>query len=305
MSIQDVNQLRSERDYLKSLMDQMPASEVLNRKSLQHRISHVESELGRLEERGMREPAVAVIKFKGLPVVGTHGIYAKFGAIAVGQFIETVKALAAKLVGAVVRGTGPIPSCSNNEILITGTAPGSFGFIFEENLENSECVAEEEGSILQKAMHKAFRILKSSMESDQLFVDEIEDIDDRIIDDFHDFLKTLSDNKAYCSLEVNGERFSFKNDEQVSRSMNRFVKSNITEDELKVEGKFSGSMLHARSFEFELSPDHIIRGKIENDNIDPDDILSNCHKRARITVRTRKVGDAKTSYKLIDYTFDI
>jgi hypothetical protein len=282
----------------------MPVSEVLNRKSLQHRICQVESELQSLEGRGTREPARAIVRFRGDPVVGTHGIFAKFGAMAMGQFTETVKALAAKIVGAIVRATGPIPGCGNNELLITGTAPGSFGFIIEENLENIECVAQDDGSVLQKAMHKAVRILRSSTDSDQVFVDEIDDIDDRIIDDFHDFLKTLSDNKAYCSLEVDGEHFTFKNEEQVSRSMNRFIKSNIIENEEEFEGKFSGSLLHARSFEFELSQEHVIRGTIDNDNIDPDDIIANCHKRARITVKTRKVGEAKTTYKLVSYTFD-
>ncbi len=303
MNVREINQLRSERDYLKALMDRMPIAEVLNRKSLQHRISQVESELERTDGRGTREPAKAIVRFKGDPVVGTYGIFAKFGAIAVSQFTDTLKALAAKFVGAIVRATGPIPGCGNNEILITGTAPGSFGFIVEEDLDNMECVAEEDGSILQKAMHKAVRILRSSTESDQLFVDEIDDIDDRIIDDFHDFLKTLSDNKAFCTLEVDDEHFSFKNEEQVYRSMQRFVRSNIKEDEIELTGKFTGSLLHDRSFEFELSPDQVIKGKIDNDNIDPDDIITNCHKQARIMVHTRKVGDSRTSYKLLSYAF--
>jgi hypothetical protein len=282
----------------------MPDSEVLNKKSLQYRMSQVESELKGLENIWMREPARAIVRFKGDPVVGTHGIFAKFGAEAVSRFVDTVKALAAKIAGASVMATGPIPSCGNNELLITGTALGSFGFVVEEDLEHTERAADEEGSILQKAMRKAVRILRSSTETDQVFVDEIDDLDDRIIDDFHEFLKTLSDNKAYCSFEAEGENFSFKDERQVSRSMNKFTKTNILEEEEVFEGKFSGSFLHARSFEFEKNTKHVIRGKIDNMNIDPNDIINNCHKKASITVKTRKVGNARTTYKLISYIFD-
>jgi hypothetical protein len=75
----DIAQLRSELEYLKSLLGQMPDSEVLNKKSLQYRMSQVESELKGLENIWMREPARAIVRFKGDPVVGTHGIFAKFG----------------------------------------------------------------------------------------------------------------------------------------------------------------------------------------------------------------------------------
>ncbi|MDN4148193.1 hypothetical protein QYE80_24620 [Pseudomonas tohonis] len=100
----------------------------LTRLSLQARLDNISDSL-RDPDRGVFEPARAVVTYRGAPVRGVHGILAEFGAIATSKFSDAVAAVAASL-GGVLNDFGPIPNKAQNQILITGTAKGSFGFQF-------------------------------------------------------------------------------------------------------------------------------------------------------------------------------
>lgn len=61
---------------------------------------------------------------------GSHGVVADFASKAAGFFTDAFTAVAAGLAEN-LRYMGPIPDKEKNQLLITGTAIGSFGFEFE------------------------------------------------------------------------------------------------------------------------------------------------------------------------------
>mgnify|MGYP001567040301 FL=1 len=111
-------------------MSRKPGLSKLAQLSMSSRKEQVESRL--LDPgRGAFSPAKAVVTYRGAPVWGVHGVVAEFGAIATAKFSEAIAAVAAS-IGGVLNDFGPIPNKAQNQILITGTAIGSFGFEFED-----------------------------------------------------------------------------------------------------------------------------------------------------------------------------
>ena len=130
MNRQDQAHLLGERNTLQRMIAETPEEEVLDRGSLTARLEEVEHLLAEVNINE-REPARAQLTFNGRPVVGSYGIFADFGMKAVNGFTEAVAAVAATLAGPLF-AKGPIPNRDQNQLLITNTALGSFGFELEE-----------------------------------------------------------------------------------------------------------------------------------------------------------------------------
>src|SRR6266702_8707634 len=130
MSRQDYLHLRGEQEQLRRMLDKIPVENVIDRMSVEARLQDVEARLSAVRV-DLIEPAHAKLTFRGKPVVGSHGIFADFGAAAVTKFIDAVACVAAS-ISAPLAATGPIPNREQNQLLITSTAIGSFGFELEE-----------------------------------------------------------------------------------------------------------------------------------------------------------------------------
>ena len=162
MRSREINQLRAEQNHLKGILSRIPENEYINRMSFESRLKEVNEELSSVPE-GYREPARAVVYFRGKPVVGSFGVFADFGIKAVSHFNDVVKAIATNIIGIGLGERGAIPSLKDSQLLITGTARGSFGFELEENQEQLECIPEDT-RIVEASLSKTFRIIKASIE---------------------------------------------------------------------------------------------------------------------------------------------
>lgn len=297
-----IHQLQAEQNQLIGILSRIPEDEVINRMSFESRLEQVEEELESIKT-GFREPAKTILFFRGKPVVGTTGIFAKFGFEAVDQYNDLVMALTAQLSGSSLGDRGSIPNCKDNQLLITGTALGSFGFELEENLEQLECINEESPALIENSMKKALRIIKASTQSDDDLMDEIDDLDDRTISEIHDFLCTLAKHEAYCAVEVDDEYFSFDDYKQVERSARRFDKSNIIEEETQFYGEFIGALPESRSFEFKIFPsNNVIKGKIAPTIVDAMVINHNLEKQLKIKVYKKTVGKGNPRFTLLEFS---
>ena len=96
--------LIAERTMLRSMIDEIPAADVMDRGSLLAKLETIESQIAAGPTE--REPAKARLTFVGRPVIGSHGIFADFGMKAVNGFAEAVAAVAASLT-APLRAMGP------------------------------------------------------------------------------------------------------------------------------------------------------------------------------------------------------
>lgn len=302
MHNRELHQLRAEQSQLRDILSRIPESDVIDKMSFEYRLKQVTEEIEKVQE-GYREPAKAVLFFRGKPVVKSIGVYAEFGIKAVSQFNDIVQALAANLSGVILGERGAIPNRKENQLLITGTALGSFGFELEENLEQLECVPEEESLIIDKSMKKALHIMRASLESDDELMDEVDGLDDRTIKEIHDFLDTMAINEAYCAIEVDDEVFCFEDYKQVERSSKRFESDNIREKEESYIGEFTGVLPGSRTFEFKLSPSNIlIRGKVGDQITDASVINDNLKSQVEITVSEKAIGKGRPRYTLLKFT---
>jgi hypothetical protein len=104
------------------------ASDVISRMGLESRLKTAQEAIAGYNP--LELPKKARLTFRGRPVVGSHGASAEFAAKASSFFTDAFSAVVAGISES-LRYMGPIPDKEKNQLLITGTAIGSFGFEFE------------------------------------------------------------------------------------------------------------------------------------------------------------------------------
>jgi hypothetical protein len=125
------NDLHAQQRFLRERLQSIPATAQLTRNSIADRLEALDEELALLPEDA-RPLARARLTFDGRPVIGTQGVFADFGAKAIGRFSDAIATVAASLT-APLAAMGPIPGREQNQVLITNVALGSFGFELEEH----------------------------------------------------------------------------------------------------------------------------------------------------------------------------
>ena len=130
MNLHEYRHLQAERDTLASFLAELPEESVIERMSLEARKEKIEQMIASWTPPS-REPARARLTFRGKPVVGTHGIFADFGAVVVKAFTDAVAAIGASQ-STPLGSRGRLPNREDYRLLITDTALGSFGFDLEE-----------------------------------------------------------------------------------------------------------------------------------------------------------------------------
>jgi len=295
MNNEDRQHLLAERTFLQRLLEKTPAHARLTRMSDEARLRKVEAQLAALPA-DERTPARARLTFDGVPVIRSHGIFADFGMKAVSSFTEAVASVAASL-SAPLAAMGPIPNRDQNQLLITSTAVGSFGFELEEY--RAEQLALEEASPVATALERTQALLQSTLGNDDDLADIASETDPRALDKVRTFLKVLADNSAVCALQYGGSGVRFTDVGQVSRSLARLAADNLHESEEQLRGEFVGVLPNSRSFEFRLASDgQIIRGKVSPRVQNVDAINDHLHSAVQIDVTRTQVGNGRPRYLL-------
>ncbi len=295
MNNEDLQHLLAERTFLQRLLAKTPATARLTRMSDEARLRKVEAQLAALPH-DERTPARARLTFDGVPVIRSHGIFADFGMKAVSSFTEAVASVAASL-SAPLAAMGPIPNRDQNQLLITSTAVGSFGFELEEY--RAEQLALEEASPVATALERTQALLQSTLGNDDDLADIASETDPRALDKVRTFLKVLADNSAVCALQYGGSGVRFTDVGQVSRSLARLAADNLHESEEQLRGEFVGVLPNSRSFEFRLASDgQIIRGKVSPRVQNVDAINDHLHRAVQIDVTRTQVGNGRPRYLL-------
>ncbi len=302
MNLQEFHQLQAERGALIKMLDQLPVSSVISRMSLEARKRKVEEELASQPDPP-RDPVHATLTFSGKPIVGSHGMFAEFGATAVKSFADAVSAIGAGQIRPL--GTrGVLPNRDDYQLLITGTALGSFGFELEEapkNLDQDNMVLFAEASPVESAIEQVIEIMIASLGTDDELTEAIYDADPRGIDGLRAFLKTMVDQDAVCALEFKDEVFRFSDVGQVCRSEMRLRHENIQEEEVVFAGTFLGLLPIHREFEFLVSDSkEVISGKVGSGIEDADTINQLLKKPLKVKVHSRTVGNSRPRYILLD-----
>ncbi len=287
----------SEIQELESLLAEIPEENVIDRLGLESRLEEARSLIASVPEEVIVNKAR--LTFRGPPVVGSHGIVADFAAVAAGSFAKAVTAVAASISDN-LRDKGPIPNRQENQLLITGTAIGSFGFEFElPNPDNNEIfpVRSKAEDALQK-IKELFRLAANG--TDDEVAELIDEIHPRAVKNAAEFLEYLAENGAWCGVEFKDEYFRFSNIDQLRFSADRLKEDNIDERDESYRGEFQGVLPKGRAFEFKKSGDkNIIKGKV-GVKIDDADVLNRkfLHQAVNAEFHVIQFGKGQPRYTL-------
>jgi len=287
----------SEIRELQELLATIPEENVIERMSLEARLQTAKQTLTALGHH--KEAAKARLTFRGKPVFGSHGISADFGSKAAGAFSDAFAAVAAGLSEG-LRHIGPIPNKDKHQLLITGTAIGSFGFEFELPAQPQTLFPELEKA--EEAMRKIETLFRLAAEgSDDDVAEVIEEVHPRAVKKVYEFLELLVQQHAWCGLEFGDRFFRYVDYEQLKTSSARLKDDNIQEFEENYCGEFQGILPTGRTFEFKLTDQEgLIRGKVDASISDPD-ILNRewLHKPVTIKLNVMQVGQGRPRYILM------
>lgn len=290
------NSLFSERAALERMIAETPADDVIDLRSLKVRLEIINQELAK-RVVDTRLPAKARLTFRGRPVIGSHGIFVEFGATATKAFTDAVALLAASFETDLA-ATGPIPNRTQNQLLITSTALGSFGFELEEYRES--VLPLEDESPVAEALKQVQALLQGAAEgSDDELTDVASGQDPRAVAAVRDFLKKLIDNEAVCAVSIGDKAFSFGDVGEVQRSLLRLGQDNLHEDTQPFKGAFQGALPKRRTFEFKLAETgDVISGKIGPNINDPGAINHHLDQSVEIQLTATRVGQGRPRYVL-------
>ena len=130
--------------------------------------------------------ARAKLTFDGVPVIRSHGIFADFGMKAVSSFTDAVASIAASLTTPLA-AMGRIPNRDQNQLLITSTAVGSFGFELEEHSAEQLVLGLENASPVAIALERTQALLQSTLGDDDALADIASETDPRALDKVRNF----------------------------------------------------------------------------------------------------------------------
>lgn len=291
----DRQHLLAEQNFLREQLAGLPASARLTRMSTESRLRSIETQLAEMPANE-REIARARLTFNGAPVIGSHGIFADFGMRAVSSFTDAVASVAASLT-APLASMGRIPNRDQNQLLITNTAVGSFGFELEEF--NGAQLPFEEESPVGIALDRTQALLQGTLGNDEDLADIASETDPRALDKIRAFLKVLVDSDAVCALQYRERSVRFTDVGQVRSSLERLGADNLRESQQRLQGEFVGALPKSRTFEFKLAGDEtIIRGKVATSILNVDEINQHLHQLTFIDVMTTQVGNGRPRFLL-------
>lgn len=290
--------LASEVAELESILSRIPAASKLERFGFEQRLKAARTALEQTQETV--EPERTQLTFRGLPVIGSKGIAAEFGSKAAVAFTEAFTAIVAGMKDR-LKYMGPIPDKARNQLLITGTAVGSFGFEFQLPNLQPDFFSESGGA--EEALERLLALLKVSAQgTDDEIAEVVAEVHPRAVRKVAAFLNYLSQNQAWCGLEFKQKVFRYKSIDQLRQSRDRLSEGNIHEDEQIFLGELQGVLPKGRTFEFKISgDDRIIRGKVGLGVEDPD-VLNRgwLHKPVSVNLSVVQVGQSRPSYTLND-----
>lgn len=292
--------LASEVNELEMLLAGMPEENVLDRKSLESRLTKIQRQLA--ETPVIPESPKVRLTFRGKPVLGMQGIVADFASKAAGAFAEAFAAVQASLTEP-LQSMGPTPNRDKHHLLITGTAIGSFGFEFalppaETSGQLSLLPDDDKSGRAIEIIEKLLRYAADGTDDD--VADIVEEIRPRAVKGISKFLDLVTQEEAWCGLEFGSTSFRYKDHEQIRVAAERIKDDNIQEYVASFQGEFQGVLPAARTFEFKSAvPGELLRGKvsriIENPGVLNTEWL---HKPVNAKFTVIQVGAKRQRYTL-------
>ncbi|MBW6396390.1 hypothetical protein KPL78_00960 [Roseomonas sp. HJA6] len=283
--------LMAELQSLRALLIGAEGAAPLTALSLKARLAGVEEELSALE-REMRLTGEVAIFFTGKRVQGSRGIDAEFATNSLRHYQDLVsKTVLHRLRGPLAQ-RGPLKEREVARLNITGTAPGSFGFVLEEDGADQSPLFP---TAVKEAMEQVTELLKAfSSPEEAAFASAFDDLDPRTLKSLKDLLEDLNESEATMRL-VEGDREVSLDRQSVERAAERASQSRVDEREVEIEGRLIGIGPTRRTFEFRREDTgDVLTGRVDSQ-------LSGAFLR-RVTESPVEIGERRVARMLVRET---
>ncbi len=205
--------------------------------------------------------------------------------------------MAASLSGP-LHSMGPIRN-KGQQLLITNTAIGSFGFELQEVPQSGLLLSETPVSV---ALEHVKTLLNSTIGTDDELAESAADTNPRALDKMRGFLQTVADYEATFCLSFRESEFRLSSVEDVRLSLERLGTDNLQEDEVTLTGQFEGFVPSRRIFDFAVADGELITGRTAA--VFPEPYVTEINKHLRETLDIRvmrtRVRGGKPRYRLLD-----
>lgn len=304
MNHDDYMFLASEISELETILAEIPKERVIDRRGFETRLNNAKEELAKIDPAVL--PKKARLTFRGLPVFGSYGIGAEFASKASSAFTDAFAAIVAG-ISENLRYMGPIPDKEKNQLIITGTAIGSFGFEFElppppsprdSSQPEMDLGVPHNTEVAMQKLETLFRVTSEGNDDD--LSDLVDELHPRAVKKVAEFLEYISEQEAWCGLEFDNSTFRFSGSDQVRNSAQRLAADNIKETTEEYAGHIAGALPAGRTFEFQLADQKgILRGKVGLEIDDPN-VLNHeyLYRPAVLTLQVVQVGQGRPRYTL-------
>ena len=213
---------------------------------LEHRISELSSKLNSLKEETLSDNSASVaLFFGGQPVLGSKGIAAEFAGTALEQFQDLIAKVFANNEVGDLGERGLVPFKINSELMVTGLARGSFGFVLDEMSDQVQLESSQLSHVIDKA---AILLRDSAAQDDAVFESILEELEPRTLMALRDLFKNLDSSKA--TLRIVEKELDFTLDgPSIHRAKIRTEATSIEESTTEIEGTLVGFLPEHRKFE--------------------------------------------------------
>jgi hypothetical protein len=261
-----IDSLSSEITTVKGLLaSARQYDDIVGELQLEHRIEKLTRKFEMLKENSPKDNSASVaLFFGGKPVLGSKGIAAEFAGTALEQFQNLIaKTFATNEVGE-LGARGKIPFKAQSELMVTGLARGSFGFVLDEMSEQIEMESSELTHIIDKATH----LLRDTAAQDEaVFESLLEDLDPRTLLALRDFFSNLDSNKATLRV-VEKDLDIILDNSAIHRGKIRTEATSIEEKTTEIEGVLVGFLPEHKKFEIRDELGNIIYGSATTEAVD-------------------------------------
>ena len=258
--------LNSEISTVKALLQSaIDYGDIVGELQLKHRINELESELKDLNKSSQIDNTASVaLFFGGKPVLGSKGIAAEFAGVALEQFQNLIsKAFATNEVKEL--GTrGKVPFKENSNLMVTGLARGSFGFVLDEMSNQTQLESSELVHIIDNV---ALLLRDTAAQDEAIFEALLDDLDPRMLLALKEFFANLDNSKATLRV-VEKELDMTLDGPAIHRAKTRTEATSIEEKTNQIEGILIGFLPEHRKFELKDNTGNIIYGSASREAVE-------------------------------------
>ncbi|WP_261840979.1 hypothetical protein [Aliamphritea ceti] len=298
-----LDSLRAELSSVNNLISSsIEAADILGEMQFNFRKEELESKIQELEKQHENNAKLALF-FGGKPVLGSLGINSSFAGPALDRFQDIVTKVYANIVNGELGQRGKVAFHGDTNLMVTGLAKGSFGFVLEET-DN-----QLTDTTLKLAVESAADILKKCGSHDEdVFEEVIDDIDKRVLDSLREFFSLLDKNEANVRLVEDLKEFTLDS-RSISLAKQRIESTQIDENVDEHFVLLTGFLPEHRRFEANLPSGESIHGTATKEAASKFFELSTNKKmlqtkwKLAIQKRVFKARNTqeRVSYKLIDF----